>query len=57
MSDISLSYEDVEVGEILAMFNHDGFLEIALNKESAGKLLGLKLMDPIRVEFDDSSFS
>ncbi len=54
ISKISNTYEDVEVGEILALFNQDGFLEIALNKESASKLLGLKLMDPIRIEFDDN---
>jgi S-adenosylmethionine hydrolase len=51
---ISNSYEDVEVGEILALFNQDGLLEIALNKESASKLLGLKIMETIRVEFDDN---
>jgi S-adenosylmethionine hydrolase len=54
---ISQSYEDVEVGEMVALFNQDGFLEIALNKESAAKLLGLKLMDPIRIEFNDSQVS
>jgi S-adenosyl-L-methionine hydrolase (adenosine-forming) len=51
---ISNSYEDVEVGEILALFNQDDFLEIALNKESASKLLGLKIMETIRIEFDDN---
>jgi S-adenosylmethionine hydrolase len=51
---ISNSYEDVEVGEMLALFNQDGYLEIALNKESASKLLGLKIMEPIRIEFDDN---
>ena len=54
---ISLTYEDAVVGEILALFNQDGFLEIALNKGSASKLLGLKLMDPIRIEFYDSKAS
>lgn len=54
---ISLTYEDAIVGEILALFNQDGFLEIALNKGSASKLLGLKLMDPIRIEFHDSKAS
>ena len=49
--------EDAIVGEILALFNQDGFLEIALNKGSASKLLGLKLMDPIRIEFHDSKAS
>ena len=54
VSEISNSYEDVEVGEIVALFNQDDFLEIALNKESASKLLGLKLMEPIRIEFNGS---
>ena len=54
---ISLTYEDAIVGEILALFNQDGFLEIALNKGSASKLLGLRLMDPIRIEFHDSKAS
>ena len=54
---ISLTYEDAIVGEILALFNQDGFLEIALNKGSASKLLGLRLMDSIRIEFHDSKAS
>ncbi len=52
---ISNNYEDVDVGEMVALFNQDGFLEISLNKESANKLLGLKLMDTIRIEFDDNT--
>ena len=55
ITEISLAYVEVEVGEILALFNQDGYLEIALNKESAAKLLGLKLMDPIRIDFNDST--
>ena len=38
-------------------FNKDGFLEIALNKDSAVKLLGLKLMEAIRIEFNDNKTS
>jgi S-adenosylmethionine hydrolase len=53
--DISNDYEDVEVGEMLALFNQDDFLEISLNKGSASQLLGLKHMDPIRIEFYDHS--
>ena len=52
---ISSSYEDVEVGEVLGLFNQDGYLEIAINKGSAEKLLGLKIMDSIRIEFDDNT--
>ncbi len=51
---ISTSYEDADVGEMIAMFNEDGYLEISLNKGSAKQLLGLKFMDQIRIEFDDS---
>lgn len=54
IKNIHKNYEDVEVGEIVALFNQDDFLEIALNKDSAGKLLGLKPMDPIRIEFNES---
>jgi S-adenosylmethionine hydrolase len=57
VNEISLTYDDVDVGEMLALFNQDGYLEIALNKDSASRLLGLKLMDPIRIEFDDSTVS
>ena len=55
VSTISNGYEEVEVGEMLALFNQDGFLEIALNKGSAAQLLGLKIMEPIRIEFHDYS--
>jgi S-adenosyl-L-methionine hydrolase (adenosine-forming) len=55
VSTISNSYEEVEVGEMLALFNQDGFLEISLNKGSAAQLLGLKIMEPIRIEFHDYS--
>lgn len=57
VNSICSSYEDVEVGEMLAHFNQDGFLEIALNKSSASQLLGLKLMEPIRIEFHDNANS
>jgi S-adenosyl-L-methionine hydrolase (adenosine-forming) len=48
---LSNTYEDVEVGEIVALFNSDGYLEIALNRSPAASLLGLKLLDIIRIEF------
>jgi S-adenosylmethionine hydrolase len=51
---ISQVYHDVDIGEIVALFNQDGFLEIALNRDAASKLLGLKLMDTIRIEFNDN---
>lgn len=48
---LSKSYEDTENGEIVAFFNTNGFMEIALNRGNAAGLLGLKVMDAIRVEF------
>lgn len=48
------SYTDVGEGDLVAMFNHVGFLEIALNKTSAARLLGLKVSDSIRIEFHDN---
>ena len=36
---ISETYEDVKVGDALAMFNGFGYLEIALNGKSAYKML------------------
>lgn len=48
---ISSSYEDVSYGEIVAFFNSNDQLEIALNKSKAAGLLGLKVMDAIRIDF------
>lgn len=42
---------NAEEGEMVAFFNNENYLEIALNRASASKLLGLKVMDPIRIEF------
>ncbi len=51
---ISTTYEDAIVGEIVAFFNEDGYMEIALNRASAAGLLGIKVMDSIRIEFHDN---
>lgn len=53
ISIISDSYHEVPEGERLAMFSSTGFLEIALNKSNASKLLGIKENDIIRIEFYD----
>lgn len=50
---IGKTYEDATVGEIVAFFNEDGYLEIALNRASAAGLLGIKVMDSIRIQFYD----
>lgn len=51
ISKIGKSYEDAAVSEIVAFFNTNDHLEIALNKTQASGLLGLKVMDAIRIEF------
>jgi S-adenosyl-L-methionine hydrolase (adenosine-forming) len=48
---ISKNYSDVAEGEVVAVFNSAGNLEIAMNKGNASSLLGLKLRGIIRIEF------
>ena len=54
---ISSNYYDVAMGEKLALFNDNGFLEIAINKGvqdnggGASSLLGVHVRDVVRVEF------
>lgn len=54
---ISDNYNEVPIGEKLALFNENSWLEIALNKGtestggSASSLLGLKINDIVRIEF------
>jgi S-adenosyl-L-methionine hydrolase (adenosine-forming) len=48
---ISASYQDVPIGEIVALFGSTGHLEIAINQGNASSLLGLDINDPVRVEF------
>lgn len=51
ISALSQSYQDVPVGEIVALFGSTGHLEIAINQGNASSLLGLEVNDPVRVEF------
>ena len=44
-------YGRVEVGEPMALFNPQGFLEIAVNMGKAATLLGIRLEDMVQVEF------
>jgi S-adenosyl-L-methionine hydrolase (adenosine-forming) len=50
---LSGKYTDASPGEVLALFSHTGFLEIAINHDHASGLLGLYVNDSIRVEFFD----
>ncbi|MBD80725.1 MAG: hypothetical protein CL840_17555 [Crocinitomicaceae bacterium] len=45
------NYHDVNGGERLAIFGTNGHLEIAMNIGVAGKLMGLKINDNIKIEF------
>ncbi|MCC7303234.1 MAG: SAM-dependent chlorinase/fluorinase [Bacteroidia bacterium] len=48
---ISSNYRDVLAGEILALFNSSGHLEIAQNQGPIGKLQSVHLTDPLMIEF------
>lgn len=45
------TYQEVPVGEIVALFGSTGHLEIAINQGNASSLLGLEINDPVRIEF------
>ncbi|MFK7806928.1 MAG: S-adenosyl-l-methionine hydroxide adenosyltransferase family protein [Saprospiraceae bacterium] len=46
-------YSEVAVGEMMCFFNSAGCLEIAINQGKAASLHGLKLEDPIQVNFKE----
>lgn len=48
---IRQTYQEVPIGEIVALFGSTGHLEIAINQGNAASLLGLDINDPVRVEF------
>jgi len=48
---INKSYTDVPPGEIVALFDSNRYLEIAMNQGNAAGLLGLGYKDMIRIEF------
>jgi S-adenosyl-L-methionine hydrolase (adenosine-forming) len=50
---LSKKYSDVSEGELLALFNASGFLEIAQNKGRISRLEGIHINDPITIEFHD----
>ena len=54
LTSISRHYTDVVSGEAVALFNSAGLLEVAQNSGNANKLMGLKLMDTVRIEFYES---
>lgn len=52
---LSRNYSDVIEGEAVAVVNHAGFIELAINKGNFSQLMGLEMNQPIRFEFKDRS--
>lgn len=50
---ISLRYQDVEEGDLAAVFNSMGLLEIAMNKGDLSELMNFDNTTKIRIEFYD----
>ena len=48
---ISKSYADVSPGELVALINYAGYLEIAMNQGQAARLLGFKIGEKINIDF------
>ncbi|MEP7168066.1 MAG: SAM-dependent chlorinase/fluorinase [Bacteroidota bacterium] len=51
INSLSEKYSDAERGQLLALFNSAGYLEIALNQGNAAGLLGMNYGDIIRIDF------
>lgn len=54
---ISDSYLDVRLVDMVAIFGSHGYLEIALNKANLASLYGLEVSSPIKVVFQDEKQS
>lgn len=50
---LSRNYSDVALGDTVAVVNHAGFIELAINKGNFSQLMGLELNQPIRFEFKE----
>lgn len=53
LNKIRRSYQEVPEPDLLALFGSHGFLEIALNREKASSLLGMKCDSAVDVYFED----
>lgn len=53
INEISKTYNQTYEGGIVAFFSTTGYIEVALNKGNANKILGLEVMDLISIEFYD----
>ena len=55
ITNLHTNYQEVGVGELLCLFNHAGYLEIAVNMGKASTLFGLELEDTIQIDFSSAS--
>ena len=53
LEEIHDDYYSVPVGEVVARFNAQGYLELGINMGRAATLLGIKVDDMIQIHFDD----
>jgi S-adenosylmethionine hydrolase len=53
LNSIEQTYSDAPDGDVVAFFGHNDLLQIAINTGAANKLLGLKLKDVIRIDFNE----
>lgn len=53
ITELSTSFHDVPVGEILCRFNSADLLEIAINMDRGASLLGLKIEDTVQIDFSN----
>lgn len=54
INNINKKYNETPLGELLAIFNSVGLLEIAINKGQVSTLLNLKINSHIRIKFHDN---
>jgi hypothetical protein len=53
VNQLNRTYSETSAGELLALFNTSGLLEIAINRGAAAQLLNLDTNSTIRVKFND----
>ncbi|MCU0430097.1 MAG: SAM-dependent chlorinase/fluorinase [Cytophagaceae bacterium] len=54
LDEVSQHYHEVDPGECLALFNSNGFLEIAIREGNASQLLGMEFESPVHITFLDA---
>lgn len=52
LNGLSKSYSSRDAGDCLALFNHNGIMEIAINLGNASELLGMHYNSPVMINFE-----